>query len=109
MAPASAAPYDIVKYYSIVRWDVGGGDWVPLREGTSTWGRIAARHGYPDPADHCITQVGSNWNRKTVSGTSITFIWDYKAGYNYRVVVQYGSGNQGIITAYSTESPERCW
>jgi hypothetical protein len=108
---AHADPGDEVKRYDLAT--ESGGDWgaVVLRQGTDTWGlqHIANNHGWPDPSDNCIQQTLLYYNRTEPAGSSVTYLWDYAGDFGtYRVVVEYG-GDQGIITAYSSESPEKCW
>ncbi|MGH8824962.1 MAG: hypothetical protein ACRDVN_10845 [Jiangellaceae bacterium] len=91
--------YDIIRSYYVK------GSAFPntvLRRGTTTWGytHLVYNGRWSSWFDNEIARVLDSWSGYSKSGTAVTFRRQIGFTVWMRVVVEYGSGHRGIITAY---------
>jgi hypothetical protein len=101
-------PYDIIRSYVVKTYTD-----TYLRRGTSTWGytHLVARGRWCSWTDSKIRNTLLYWSYNTLSGTSRTYHYNatsFGILLHWRVVVEYGSGNKGVITAYNLENRYFC-
>lgn len=105
--PASAVASDFPEYDVLVEYT----DFHVLRRGTSSWGytHIFERHGWNPEMERCIGETIRNYTRTAKAGTSRTYYLDYSDFEYFKVVYEFGSGNKGVITAYSNDWSGHDW